>query len=686
MADGESRSVYWAAGTAQEVANAIPNLRNQYWKAGEHRGVWRLQRLIYAAAFGMNSPSGQSGVTQMLQFCGPQANFIRFRINRARQLIKQRIFTAAGERPSFGVQAINGDVESTAQLTTARGIIDYTFRAARGEEACINALAAACYLGEGFIWARWDHEAGSSIPIEEPVVREDGSPEVWPDGAPVTRTVSKKSGLPRYECKHSWEVTKPVSEPDDPSWLIVDEPRNKFELAAIYPEHADAIIALASADTTQGFQQLWLYDQQLVQDDIVMVSHVYHKSSAAVPGGRYVVVVGDGVILQDLPCPLESGIIPVIPICPAKYFGTSMPYPESADLLAIQEMMDELQSIAANNFTKFGKQSLFGPKGLDLDLVALSQGGRYFQVAEDGNGLQIPQAVQWAKLPENFQGVMQMLQEMQNDIAGSNNISRGIVDRETSGYAMQLMLNVQKKLVSAEEAAYDFALTQVGNVTLELIRKNCDTKFLAEVVGDSNVPVLDYFTRDDLAGIKRVVVYRQNPMLNNPVGRGELAKQLMAAESKADRYGLVQLMTEGNVDALIEQDTSCINRIKYENEQLTKGIPCPVDDSDHPIVHYRRHAAQLDKIRMSPNPDPVAIQRILDHMAEHVIRWAKLDPNTCAAGEFPPAPLPLPTKLPPANNQAPEPGAQPKQPPAPKAMPDPAALPQGGSSPRTIEG
>lgn len=647
---------YWAQGTNEQIAAAVPNLKGQYWQALERRGVLTLQRLIYAQSFGISS-SGR-GNRQMMQFCGQQASFIRFRVARARALTKRRMFSAMGERPSFGTQALNSDTKSMAQVGIAKSMIDYVFRRAGGEDAYYLAMESAMYLGSGFVWHRWDPDAGDVVPYQAEVGK-------FPDGSPITEQQDKLSGLPEYSALYPWQVTLPIYDRSNkPPWVIVHEVRDKNELLALNPDLDDAVNAPASM--TIAGQMPFAYDVQLASGDYTIVDHVYIANSRAVPGGKYVCCVG-GKVLFGIQSPLAQGV-PVVPIRPSLYFGTNVSYPESADQLAIDEMRDMLLSNAANSYARFGNQNLYGPPIQDsgIDLSSIAQGGRYIPIQDMRD---IPKAVQWAALPEGFSTMMGTLTELQNDVSGQNPTSLGDPGREISGVAMQTLINQARRFGSADERAYNVALERGGEITLELVRKNAVYGLIAEVSGKSSEPYLEYFTNEPLAGVKRVTVNRQSPVLDSPAGRWSLLEMMKNFPTRQERLGVARLMADGDPSALIEQETSTVNLIEYENAELSAGRPVAAKDSDDARLHNESHRSKYDRERTKPGGgDPRVLKVFEDHMLDHALKAAAI-----------PAPLAATFGLPPgASSQPPSASTQqlpPKAAPPPGAKPPPQAKP-----------
>lgn len=624
---------YFANCEALELTQELNTREMSQWTALNNRGLPSLWRLSYAQAFGMDPNTGANG-TQRLEFCGPNQNFVRFRVNLTRSLIKQRNTMAAGQRVAFQCLAMNDDARSLAQVPICGKVIDYVFREAEGERVCYEALEADGFFGEGFIWARWNVDGGDMVPVSKQTQAIDqftGQPLFEDSGDPIVteEKSEEKSGAPTLTSLYPWSVTREPFARKSP-WIMIREKCSKFELMALYPEKAEALkgASLNTASDPWSYA-LFNWDIGSVTDDMVIVKHFYHENCRAVPGGRYVGYAGD-IVLWDLPCPVASGL-PVTSVCSARYFDTMMGYPESTDLFSVQHMIDELLSQSATNILKFGNQNIWGQDGLDFDQDKFMEGGAFFTLKDNQEP---PKVIEYAKLPEATQYLLEYLPERMNEIIGSNSVMRGEPSANiSSGAFAALMQSIAERFVSATQATYDFAVNATGNTLLELVRANADNSFAAEVAGDANAPYMKFFTREDLRGIKRVMVVRQSPLMNSIPGRFDVFNATKDLP-KDQRAAAVQMLKTGDDSAWTEADFSCLVLIRRENELLTQGKPAMVSKTDDPILHARMHNASLDRLRTQDAPeDPAeyqiwqtAIAAHITHLNEHAMTWTQVNP------------------------------------------------------------
>lgn len=638
--------VPWPCKAASELVDELKGQERGWWHAGERRGYWQLLRLMYAQSQGMD-PSGAANATQQLQIVGKGATFVRFRVQLTRSHIKQRNIMAQGERPNFQCLALNDDFDSMAQVPTAQAGIDYVYRSAKGEQCEWRALESDGYFGEGFIWGRWDYAGGADITktTQEPVTDPNGQPAMWPaeqdpqtgqmgQPQPVTRDVQTKAkaGTPTLTPLFPWDVVRdPYAR--NSAWVMVREVVSKHAVAARCQgdqKKIDAILSTNNLRSEPGIAEMFAYDIGATTTDQIIVRHFYHERCEYLPEGRYVGVCGDEV-LWDEPNPLPEGN-PLVSICSAKYFGTQFGYPECSDLLAVQEMIDELWTQGANNILRYGNQSLWAEDGVEVDMKKLAEGGGFFNYK---TGQKPPQAIQWADMPPLWEKMTQALPELMNFMSGMNSVARGAPDTNIqSGTFAALMLNIAQKFVSATEQSLEQGRNDVGNMLLSFLHANADTEFVGMVAGENQSPYLRLFKGTDFSGIKRVQVSSASPLARTIPGRFEMLDAVNQFQDKRDRAAAFQFLNTGSVAAFSDPLMSEKLLIQWENEQLMKGIwvePASIDD---PVAHNEDHKAMANKLRTMPaTNDPqemqlrqTGLQMLLQHMGKQSLVWAMGDP------------------------------------------------------------
>jgi hypothetical protein len=473
---------------------------------------------------------------------------------------------------------------------------------------------------------------------------------------------------------------------------MVREVVSKHAVAARYapgntPEEQklrNAILSTNNLRSEAGIAEMFAYDIGATTTDQIIVRHFYHERCEYLPEGRYIGVCGDEV-LWDEPNPLPEGN-PIVSICSAKYFGTQFGYPECSDLLAVQEMLDEMYTQTANNALRYGNQSLWAEDGVEVDMDKLSKGGGFFNYK---TGQQPPQAIQWAEMPRITEYLLENLPELMNFMSGMNSVARGAPESNIeSGTFAALMLNIAQKFVSATEQSLEQARNDIGNMLLSFLHANADTEFVGMVAGENQAPYLRCFKGTDFAGIQRVQVSTASPLMRTIPGRFEVLNAIKDIPDRRDKAAAYQMLNTGVSTAFSDPLMSEKLLIQWENEQLMKGIwvePASIDDH---VQHGEDHKSLANKLRTMPvtdNPQEMqqrqaALELVLQHTGVHAVTWATSDPIFCDMLKIPRPAMPAnpfgtlpvqgmpstgePTGAPqnPAGDMTKPDGGQPKQP------------------------
>lgn len=640
MADGDISQQYVFAAPKDQLAAGIPQIETSWREALNRHQLPRAWYLIWCQTFGVDPKTAhQTGV----QYVGAEMDALRFRTNLTRPNVRQSIMLAIGERPKFQGVATNNDVASLAQVPAINKLIDYALREARIDQFGYQAVESDRYFGKGYLWLTWDVNGGEMVDGMTVAKDEAGEPVMWVSEEtgkeePVLEPGKVKSGALKIEQLFPWQVVCEAFA-KDPSWYIVKVPVSKHELAAQHPELRAEIMAIDNFNGDLD-KELFAFNAECSTTDLVIVRHVYHKACPAVPDGRHTVCL-EQLVLEDNHSPIEDGM-PVIPMCTMHYFGTSLGYPEVSDLVAQQEVLDDVTSQVVNNLMKFGNQSLWAETGVEFDKDAIAEGGGFFML---GQGQKPPAAIQWAAMPEVAKFLLEYLPGVMNQIAGLNATVLGKPEGNVdSGAAMALLVNVAERYQHATQAAFDQTLFIAANQALEFIRTNAENGYAIQVAGVGNVPYMQYFKQPQLQSVRRVQLVRANPMMSTFPVRLEVFNATRDLPKDQKRQAFEMLLT-GDMTAITEDDDTQTFLIRYENEALLEAQWVePMVDDDHRI-HNLSHRTTRDKLRaVPPSDDPeieqrriAAIQVINAHMLKHAELWLMLDPTLGASVGVPPA-------------------------------------------------
>ena len=612
MADGAGQpNEYLALKVGQDFVDAARQAEKNWLYTSQERGIWRLWWLIYCQVQGIDPQTGSYNSTQELKFVGKNANYAMFRVQLARRFIQQRMMLAKDQRPSFtGVATTNNSV-AMAEVNIATRAIEYQLTEARMESESSRALEYMCYFGASALLAEWDDWGGMLVDAMEPARDQQGQ-EILEDGQPVPIKVKRKSGAAKSRALYPWQFAcDPYMESDHP-WIITKTAVNKYELAAHVAgdneELYQQIVAL-SLDEEMCDDALFAWGRRgSVSSDTIILRQYFHRDCKAVPGGRWAGYVGKlglwGVNPDEsgqfTPCPIETGI-PVRVMVGPRYFGTAYGYPESGDLLALQQVINEVISMCVTNIQKRGNPNAYKSANDTIDEGAFSMGGKLFEITrmEDKPVFDEP-----PKMDTLSQYILEFCLGQARQMLGGNSVVEGNPDANiTSGAFAVLMVNLAQKYASQTQEAYDQALVGHANDMLELTKKNARDGFWADIAGLGDAPYLELITQSQVNQLRSVKLVRQSPIMSTFVGRSEVFDRTIQL-NKRDRADALDMLLNGRIEAFAQRDQSSRNRIRKENEMMLQGVMPVVAFCDDHALEGPEHKVEYDKLRtMDPPAD-----------------------------------------------------------------------------------
>lgn len=621
-ADGGGLDSYWALSKAGDLAGAVLGKERDYFEAARRRGLDRIWQIAYAQAFGTDPMNPQDFATQTLSYVGPEGKALRFRINEPRALVDQCNIIARGERIAFKCLALNKGFGAGAQVEIANQIVKYLYDENVGIPKESEILDAAAWFGAGFWWTRWDSDGGADVDVEQQT-------QLGPT------MVKQRSGAPVTTTLFPWEYCQePYAK--DPAWGIVRERTSKFELAAEFPQYAEQILGVNNIRTQEGVAEMFMYDVDAATTDDIILRHFYLKPCRAAKYGRYCGIL-EGMVLWDRPCP-HPKVMPVVEVCPFRYFGTRFAYAKAWDILAIQEAIDELISMTLTNYMTFGRQNVFVPAGTNFDEDALADGQNIFTIPSGSSG---PVALSLAEMPEGSQWLIDYGHQRMNSIMGTNAVARGESDETVkSGTHAALRDSLAIRFQNATHAAFINGVEQQANLTLDMMRQYSSTPFVVEITGAGEEAYLAEFAKESVAGIRKVRVTVVSPMMQSQAGRLEsfLAVRDLPKEERAAALRGIEM---GDFTGFTEKPKTTDMLIRFENEQMLKGIQVKPVQGENPALHLPEHWSEFEKQLSQPNPDPVRIKLLSDHMKATIQMWTLSDPlMDMFLKVMPPPPLP----------------------------------------------
>ena len=603
---------------------------------------------------------------------GEYGELVQMKVNEYASLLRHQLVLAIQNRPAGIAKAINTDTETLRNARIGTLLVEYYLSDPKHmfEIDYVQALELALATAEAFVVQSWDTFLG------EPMTAGENDEEIFSgdlvqDVYPVWNT-ARDIGLPN---------------PNKSPWFIFSKRANKFELAAKYPAFREDILLYSR--NSSAIRPPVIFQVGTDNTDYVEQHLLIHLPTMAKKEGRISLMIGDCMPF-DGPYPYPAKCFHRI--SDREIFETAFGHTSNYDLLALEQVTDNLHSIALNNLSTFGVNTIVGPKGGGVSFQELAKGLRYIEL--DPALVDKLKVLELASVRPEIFNYGQALSQMKGQLSGINSILRGDPQGQlkgASGSAMALLQSQAISFNSGIQKSFYNLLNSGGTGTIEILRKYADDERIVRIAGKSNAQAIKEFKFDaeTLKSVSTVVFEAVNPILQTASGKLTIADNLLQAGMLTNPKRYIEVLTTGNLNVLIEDDVAMEEAMLEENEHLVDGEQVEAIITEMHEDHIRAHQAVIS----TPNAkkDPMLVTRVLQHIQQHIQLWQQAsmqNPSLLLAtrqkvlppppGMAPPgAPAPGMGGPPPQDGQAPQlelpagPQAKPEQPSLPKPPQDP---------------
>lgn len=578
---------YFASKPVTEIVEELTAYVDDYYEYLETRGTMKLWAKCYAL---FNSAITDGGAIRRV---GDNQEFHRIKINHIRNFTSHLMNLTISQRPAFEPRATNSDVKSQSQTILARGLLDYYMREKRLERNLRQAVEHSLVFGEGYVITTWNATAGEVYAVDPETGAERTAGDIEFD------TVEPMNVI-RDTNIETWE---------DNQWVIIKKQRNKYDLAAKYPEMAELIL-----NVNEPFDPRTTYRPEIdtvnENNNLINVYEFYHALSDAVPNGRLVTYVDSEIVLTDGPLPYQG--VPLYRVTPSDLTGTTLGYSPVFDLLAIQDGVDDLYSTVLTNQLNFGVQNVLSPIGCNASPSTM--GGMNFITYNPQVGK--PEAMNLTSTPPEIFNFIGQLEHTMEIISGVNSVARGNPEASLqSGAALALVQSMSIQFAQQLQQSYVQLLEDVGTSTINILRDFASVPRVAEIAGKHNRGIMKEFNGDDLSQVNRVIVDVGNPMTRTTAGKVELGQMMLQSGLITTPDQLLQVIQTGNLDPLTEGRTLELMAVKAENEAMAEGDMVMAMITDEHQLHILEHKAIISDPAIRADAEMVVT--VTNHIMEH---------------------------------------------------------------------
>lgn len=597
-------SSYWGLAPESEIANEIVGKWEKHQRWLSTTGYGEMAQKMYDAFY------GEFGVNLDHERVNAKMS-----VNHFKSLLQRLHSITTQSKLQYVPKSRNSDAASMNETDLAKGLLEYYADEKDMNQVTSRMVEMGLVLLDSYVYAPWDKHQGE-LTIEGETLR---------------------NGDQAFYLLSRFDVASHPTLQQTP-YYIIKLAVNKYDLAALYPDKADAITALSieMPSFSNGYLQTQFNRDQAGYDDedSVYCYHFIHDRTPTLPKGRYTLIVGT-TVLEDSILPYKT--LPVVRFSPGKMEGTVSGDSIATSLYGIQQAIDRLYSSNLTNNMHFNKQSIWSPSAVDIS--RLSEGYNLITSPQKPEALQLTgSSPESYKLLAGYEAVMQT-------ISGVNATTRGNPEASLkSGASLALMLSISVMSADNIQKNYVRAAADLGTIVIHNIQAFATEKRIAYIGGASKKSQAKEFSGKDVMSIDRVTIDIGNPLLSNYAGRQEMIQQWMQFGIVKDPKAIVEFLRTGQIDSITEDDFKDGVLIRSENEMLRKGEVPPVMMTDNHPEHILKHKGLANDPEIRNNPEIMA--NLLAHLQDHIESMKSIDPDLAAVLGL----MPLPSQ------QAPMPG------------------------------
>lgn len=532
--------------------------------------------------------------TSQVQRDGDQGELAKARLNHARALAGALHNLVVSPKIVWTPRAASLDYESVRQTELASRVLEHYWHNERASKFAAKACEEAIVFTEGFIHLEWDPNAG---PATMPDPDDDNA--IIRTGGMSFQNVSTWNVIRNPDAREGWEKL---------SWVIIRSYRNKYDLAAIYPDHDEEIRTSSVDQSSKGIGPV----SEKGDTDEIPIYIFYHKPSPSLPFGREVRMLSDGTVVADRTLDLDE--IPLYRVTPGDITGTPFGYSSFHEILGLQAITDSVLSSLTTNISTFGTQSIAVEKGSDVRPDDIT-GMRLIYYNKDSRP---PQGINFlAAPPEQFQ-FLESLKDNMELLMGLNSVVRGETPGDRmSGAALALLQSQALQQASYLVGNYNEMLEALGTGVVHMIKRRATHPLKIAIVGRSQLALAQEMdvSAKALDAVEQVYVELGNPMSQSVAGRQEIASQLLEQGLIKTPEQLQQVLDTGRLDPVTRNDTEEYALILRENQQISEGVVPPVLISDNHLLHCLEHKIVAASPSARENPD--LTEAYMHHIHQH---------------------------------------------------------------------
>ena len=638
---------YFATLDGEELAEHLSNKFGEWRDKLDQSGREKRLAKSYRYYYGQQSLGSYSFSEGKVETAGQDGELAIYSTNHYRNLIRSILAITTSQKPSFDCRALNTDLSTIQRAKLGNDIIDYYMREKKIFKKSKQAAEMSLVMAQSFVVLNWDPDAGKAID-SEPVLDPDYSGDM-PDedsGEEFSDEMYLKDADGEIVEKIIYEgdISATIHSPldvrtdngcenwDENDWADVRHYKNRWNLIARHPEQKDNILTQDSEDQDKT-KHMGL--RNLDEDsDFIPVYTFYHKPTAALPNGRLMKRLEDGTVLYDGPYPYGDRFN-VFRIAPGEIFGSTEGYTDLYDVLALQDVINTLDSSMFTNQKAFGTQAVAVAEGSNISVEEVS--GMSFVNVPAPLSENMPQPIQLTRTPKEMFDNTQRVERNMEKLSGVNSVVRGDPEHNLkSGVALQRVQAMAIQYNSNFQHSWADLLEGVSTFKLHLLKHFAVNERIIALVGKKKRGAVTSFKKEDIQDLDTVTVDLGNPLSRTIAGRLEIADRLLDKGLLKTPHQYIQVMETGNLEPMTEALDAELDLVRRENEMFMDGAGTDAMVGDSHLMHIKEHRALIADPYVRANDELLSI--VLAHIQHHMQLYRTQEPEwSMVSGEPAPA-------------------------------------------------
>lgn len=624
-----SNNVYFAADLPEKKVRYLEERASKWFDKINTNGY--LDRMLTSWQFYYGFfEEGSHDIT----FTGESGELLNMPVNNYANLCRHIINFITGAKIAFMCKSVNTDRKSMVQATLGNNILNYYTRDQNLQDVWDKAVEYAVVMGQGFVLTEWDTTKGDKVEIpinEEEVFGYDEYDRPLDELGNVMFPTYNYTGDISARALSPLDVVYDFTKTDmrQNDWFIVRTFKNKYDLAAKFPDLAQEILKVSTDD----YRRLSVVTVDNEVD--IPVYQFFHRPTEALPNGNYLYYINKDIILADTDLPYHD--LPVKRIVYSEILGTSFAHTAMFDLIPLQKAMNSTFSTILTNHNAFGVQNILNPAGNGVSFDQVTDGMNWIEYDSE---IGPPTALNSVKISQDSYKLIDIYNSYMELLSGVNSVSRGVPSPQlTSGTALALVQSQALQFMNKPQQGYIRLIEDCGTFIINLLKDFAEEPRVVAIAGLRNKNRMQQFKNDDINSINRVVVDVGNSLLQSTAGRWQVAEQMIQMGIITSPEKIIELLQTGSLDTMIEGTSDELDTIRAENEALLNGSAIIAVALDQHVMHIREHRSVISDPTLRLE-DPDLVERTIAHIMEHINLLRNTDPALLSLiGEQPLGPV-----------------------------------------------